>query len=96
MVIEGVAKRSTGTFIPKGESEAIDYDSVKIHVKYEPGIDDDIPEMVAGDAYDIIKLKWNIWKQFLDQNDLKVSDVIGMSVELVYNRYGKPSGLRPL
>lgn len=96
MIVKGVSKRSTGTFIPDGQTESVAYDFVKIHIKYEFGFDGDAPEVVVGDAYDIIKLKWDVWKQFLDRNGLNVADVKDRRIELVYNRYGKPSGLHLL
>lgn len=93
MFVLGVAKRSSGDFKPKDKDDVIPYDNVKVHVRLEFGVDSDVPEMSAGDAVDIIKVKTGIWKRFLDENGVTDNDLLGTSISMLYNKYGKISGI---
>lgn len=93
MFLKGISKRTSGSFKPDGGDREYEYDFVKLHVLYEFGVDDDCPEMAAGDAVDIIKVGSVVWKRFLDKNGLTVSDAVGLNIRLVFNKYGKVSGI---
>lgn len=93
MFVLGVSKRSSGVFVPKDGGNEIKYDFVKLHVRYEFGVDSDVPEMSAGDAVDIIKVNTGVWSQFLNTNSMIEPEVLGASVSLLYNKWGKVSGL---
>lgn len=93
MFVKGVSKRTSGTFKPEDSAREFDYDFIKLHVVYEFGVDDDIPEMSAGDPVDVIKVNSSVWKQFLDKNGLTTQAAVGLNVRLNFNKYGKVSGI---
>ena len=99
MFILGVSKRTSGVFIPpvkEGSTEVpreINYDFVKLHVRYEFGVDADVPELSVGEPVDIIKVNTPVWSRFLNDNSLLEPEVLGASVNLLYNKYGKVSGI---
>lgn len=93
MFVLGVSKRTSGDFKPKDSDNVVSYDFVKLHVRYTFGVDADAPELAAGDAVDIIKVPSGVWKKFLDSAGLTVPDVLGTELSLLYNKYGKVSGI---
>lgn len=93
MFLKGVSKRTSGSFKPNDSNDEVQYDFIKLHVICQFGIDDDVPELDAGDPVDVIKVKPAIWEKFLAVNGLANKDVIGMSIKLNYNKYGKVSGI---
>ena len=93
MFILGVSKRSSGVFKPEDGKNEINYDFVKIHVRYEFGVDSDIPDLSVGEPVDVIKVNTSVWSRFLSDNQMIDKDVLGSSVSVLYNKYGKVSGI---